>query len=89
MNTVSKEILFKTFALNQWLSGYDDRAEECFDALMDCGENEEQFEAVCEEYRIDVWHHVEDWYFEFLVQQISDTYEAAKRLDEDLKEVTV
>lgn len=81
MNTEQK---LKDHALNQWLTSYEcDNPEECYNALMNC-QNDDEWDAALEKYQVTIWEQTEDFYWEFLRDQITGTYNTTKRLIEDI-----
>lgn len=80
----TKETLLKNHALSEWLTSYDfDKPEEVFDAIVQC-QNEEEWEVVIEKYQIDIWEHIQDCYWSWIIEKIQRSYETAKILHDQL-----
>lgn len=80
MNTEQK---LKAHALSEWLCSYEGEPETVFDTLTSC-ETEEEFDVFCTKNDIQLPDFLDGAYWEFIIEQITGTYNTTKRLIEEI-----
>lgn len=87
---MNKESILKQYALDQWLSSYKtDNPAYLYDLIttkkfLDC--SDDAYTDLADTYELEPWELIESHEWEYIVQQIENTYYSIKNLLETLGE---